>query len=122
LRVALASESAEAARQKDELVMPKLAIISAAGLALVINTSSSASAAQIVSEKDRLYCERQAAADWRRLKICLSYFENAARDKARPSPKTNNSHQPKASSPPTVKGRSASGYEFIGTLCYNSYA
>jgi len=45
-------------------VMPKLAIISAAGLALVINTSSSASAAQIVSEKDRLYCERQAAADW----------------------------------------------------------
>src|SRR6188474_1244993 len=69
-------------------------------------------AATTKKSADRIYCERQAGGDYRRLKICMSYMTNMRSPKPQqlpPSVKKRLSELT-GSEPPSIKGKSASGY------------
>lgn len=84
---------------------------------------ASSAAAETKKSADRIYCERMAGGDYRRLKICLSYMTNVKSQKQSPPPGVKKKAEPKSGdAPPTVKGKSRSGYAFISDTCYSLYS
>jgi hypothetical protein len=80
-------------------------------------------AATTKKSADRIYCERKAGGDYRRLKICMSYMTNMRSPKRQqlpPSVKKRLSELT-GSEPPSIKGKSASGYAFISDICFGLY-